>query len=94
MQQAFLSALTSGVAEQLPKRSVKSWLYRTAKNALIGEKRKQSRWVLPETDGASCYGRYESTRTRVRPRCNLGVRRDVQALRTRARRDVRSERLL
>ena len=50
VQQAYLSALTSGVAEQVPEGALKPWLYKTAKNALIDEKRKLARWTPLETD--------------------------------------------
>jgi RNA polymerase sigma-70 factor (ECF subfamily) len=50
VQQAFLSAITSGVPATLSERAAKAWLYTTAKNALLDEKRKLSRLVLLDTD--------------------------------------------
>jgi RNA polymerase sigma-70 factor (ECF subfamily) len=43
VQTAFLKALISGVLENMPEAAGKAWLYVTAKNALIDEKRKTAR---------------------------------------------------
>jgi len=50
VQQSYLKALKHDGLAGMSDESVKAWLYVTAKNALVDEKRKTLRWVALNTD--------------------------------------------
>jgi len=50
VQQSYLKALAYDGLTGMSNESVKAWLYVTAKNALVDEKRKTLRWVALNTD--------------------------------------------
>ena len=50
VQQAYLKALANDSLTGMSDESAKAWLYVTARNALVDEKRKTRRWVALNTD--------------------------------------------